>query len=79
MFKQLDKHYINNDARTAGSYILKFKEALLEVADIKGRDIESFMLNSYTIAEWKYTDLFCFLTNVQETKEKRVLSICISF
>ena len=35
----------------AGSYILEFKEALLEVADIKRRD--GF------IAEWKYTDLFC--------------------
>ena len=26
------------------------------------------MLNSYTITEWKYTDLFCFVANVTETK-----------
>ena len=37
----------------AGSFILNFKEALLEVADIKKE------MNPYTIAEWKYTDLFC--------------------
>ena len=37
----------------AGSFILEFKEALLEVADIKEA------MDSYTIAEWKYTDLFC--------------------
>ena len=58
--QQLDKHYINNDAQTAGSYILKFKEALLEVADIKRRDIESFMLNSCTIAELKTLIGFVF-------------------
>ena len=39
---------------------LDHTEALLEVADIKRRDVKSSTLNSYTVAEWKYTDLFCF-------------------
>ena len=39
----------------AGSYILTLKDVLLELLTL----IEEEM-NSYTIAEWKYTDLFCF-------------------
>ena len=48
---------INIAFQTAGLYILKFKEALPEAADLRRRrDFERFTLNSYTIAEWKYSD-----------------------
>ena len=70
----------------AGSYILKFKEALLEIADIKRRrDVNScrFTLNSCTKAEWKYTDLtICFRTISRKIKRKRCiinLKIVLSF
>ena len=64
----------------AGSYIRKSKEALLEVADIKRRrDVKSSTLNSYTIAEWKYTDLICFGPISRKPERNAVLLICKSF
>ena len=57
----------------AGSYILKYKVALLEVDVIKKRDVKSFTLDSNTIAEWKYTDLFCFGPISWKLKLKRCI------
>ena len=54
-----------------GSYILKFKEVLLEVADIKGR------YELYTIAEWKYVDLFCVVPISRKLK-RCIINVQIS-